>query len=71
MSKYKEKQAAIIKSKNKICEGNCKKHIGEINVVRVVCKKTGYDWGYFSYCESAIKEDTEKRNMKIEVLVPV
>lgn len=39
-----------------ICDGNCQGHEGEPKLVRVKTK-SGYDWGYFSYCETAIEED--------------
>jgi hypothetical protein len=52
------KQAAVDKAKAGICEGNCEKHTGQVVCVRVYDKKHGNDWGWYSYCEEAIDEDT-------------
>lgn len=47
------------------CEGGCEEHHGQVKTVRVFDKNSGSDWGYFSYCEAAIKEDTENRGMRV------
>lgn len=36
------------------CEGACEEHRGEVKEVLV------QGWGYFNYCEEAIKEDTRR-----------
>ena len=44
------------------CDGSCSErggHAGNTICVRVR-DETGYDWGYFSYCETAIEEDTRR-----------
>lgn len=61
------KPAADILARAGKCEGGCEEHTGDIKTVRVYHKESGTDWGYFSYCEAAIKEDTENRGMEIEV----
>lgn len=43
------------------CDGACDPHVGECKVVHVE------RWGYFSYCEEAIAEDT-RRGLKVNVL---
>lgn len=42
------------------CEGACDSHYGVIKTLRVFDKLRPYDWGWFSYCEQAVKEDTHK-----------
>ena len=37
------------------CQGNCKKHTGEVKKVHV--KGETKDWGFFYYCDVAIAED--------------
>lgn len=46
------------------CEGECAKvtdegHQGTIQRVRVVDPRNGYDWGDFSYCDTAVTLDKE------------
>ena len=46
-----------------VCEGSCEEHgevVGRVHVVHA----SGYDWGYFWYCSSAIAED-EKRGFVV------
>jgi hypothetical protein len=50
---------------NKICEGSCDPHKGE--VVRVHVTDTGKDWGEFDYCQEAIAED-RRRGLSVELL---
>lgn len=47
-----------------VCDGECEPHKGEIVRVHVKDGKTGYDWGHFNYCESAIMED-ESRGLMV------
>lgn len=54
------KGAAIAKAERGECEGNCDEHRGETRCVRVYDKEHGSDWGWFSYCEEAIEEDTRR-----------
>lgn len=42
-----------------LCEGSCDSHFGKVSSYRVVAAD-GTDWGWFSYCESALKQDTER-----------
>ena len=39
------------------CEGGCEKHHGAVKAFRVRGISSGYDWGYFSYCEGAVAYD--------------
>jgi hypothetical protein len=41
------------------CSGGCGEHSGDVSVVRVK-HFSGTDWGYFAYCESAVKEDISR-----------
>jgi hypothetical protein len=61
------RHATDIKARNGECEGECDEHYGDVKTVRVFHKDSGTDWGYFSYCEAARKEDTENRGMELEV----
>jgi hypothetical protein len=45
------------KASSGICDGNCKEHIGQCNVV--LCNTKDKYWGCFSYCESAIEYDIQ------------
>jgi len=47
------------------CEGTCKVHQGEVKKVNVI-GLDGYDWGYFSYCATAIEEDRKSGFTVIE-----
>lgn len=58
LDKYKD--AAIAKAERGECEGGCEGHRGETRCVRAVDKEHGNDWGWFSYCEEAIEEDTRR-----------
>lgn len=50
----------------KFCEGGCEAHSEELKVVRINDNSflTGYDWGYFKYCDIAVKED-RRRGFKV------
>lgn len=42
----------------KTCEGACESHEKGVRPVRVIDPNgTKHDWGYFSYCQAAIRED--------------
>lgn len=43
----------------KKCDGACESHVGEVVTVHVETV-SGYDWGEFDYCESAIEEDRRR-----------
>ena len=62
----KFKTNAIKKAQLGLCEGDCVEHTGDVKAVRVFNKVSGIDWGYFSYCSAARKEDTEHRGMELE-----
>lgn len=51
------------------CEGGCivsaAGHAGKMACVRV--KDAGFDWGFFSYCESAIEID-RRRGLTVKVI---
>lgn len=57
LNKEHEKHRHVFENhaKNGICDGNCNKHDGERKLVRVY--DNDVDFGYFSYCEEAIKTD--------------
>lgn len=40
------------------CDGSCDEHIGDVFPVRVFDRD--FDWGWFSYCEAARKEDARR-----------
>ena len=42
------------------CDGACEEHSGRVKAVRVFHKESRSDWGWYSYCESAIEEDTSR-----------
>ena len=54
------KDAAISNAERGVCEGSCEEHRGDIHCVRVYDKEHGIDWGWFSYCEEAVAEDTRR-----------
>lgn len=54
------KQQAIDKAKRRQCDGSCEVHQGEVKAVRIFDASSGFDWGYFAYCEVAIKEDEDR-----------
>ncbi len=60
------REEAIEKALLGVCEGDCEEHYGETKAVRVFHKSSGTDWGYFSYCAAARKEDTDNRGMELE-----
>ncbi|MFT5483332.1 MAG: hypothetical protein ACI9GW_001989 [Halieaceae bacterium] len=62
LDQFKEVTAA--RSALGLCEGLCEEHSGDTKCVRVYSQDNGYDWGYFAYCEEAIREDIG-RNFKI------
>lgn len=47
------------------CDGSCEVHIGEVKQYRVIHTPSQHDWGIFFYCQAAVKEDTENREMKV------
>jgi len=47
------------------CEGSCEAHVGEVKRYHVTHIPSQHDWGYFFYCDAAVKEDTENREMKV------
>lgn len=47
------------------CDGNCEVHVGEVMPYRVIHIPSQHDWGVFFYCQAAVKEDTEHREMKV------
>jgi len=49
----------------KKCEGVCEEHFGEVKPYRVIHIPSQHDWGIFFYCDAAVKEDTEFREMKV------
>jgi hypothetical protein len=43
------------------CEGGCETHRGDTRVVRVIDQSgTPHDWGFYRYCDEAMKEDTRR-----------
>jgi len=48
---------AISRARQGQCEGACSPHSGGIRAVHVSDPKTGHDWGYFAYCETARDTD--------------
>ena len=43
------------------CEGSCKEHKGKLRLVKVALyKPIDFNWGIFTYCENAIKEDKQR-----------
>ncbi len=54
MSKEAVLQHCFNNAWNNKCDGACEEHRGECCVVEVA------RWGYFSYCEEAIAEDTRR-----------
>ena len=54
------KQESVDRAISGRCEGACEKHSGRVKAVRVFHKESKTDWGWFSYCESAIEEDTSR-----------
>ena len=59
------KDETIDKAHKGICDGSCENHQGLVKPFRVFHKESGFDWGYFSYCEEAQREDTESRGMEL------
>lgn len=55
----KDHEAAKRRALSGRCSGGCDEHIGDVSVVRVK-HHSGTDWGYFAYCESAVKEDISR-----------
>ena len=53
-------QITILKAKSGECEGDCEHHIGGCVCVRVIDSKSDTDWGFFSYCETALLDDTSR-----------
>ena len=51
-----EKEYYRNKVKEGWCSGSCSTHEGTVVLVRVI-SAAGYSWGYFAYCENAIKAD--------------
>lgn len=49
-----------------LCDGACENHGYDVKAVRVF-GADGHDWGYFSYCDKAVKEDIS-REMIIEYI---
>jgi len=38
------------------CQGNCQPHAGSVRLVHV--KDGAMDWGFFHYCNEAVRSDT-------------
>jgi len=56
---------ATNRAERKFCDGSCDDrdgHVGDVVVVRVY--DGTHDWGFFSYCASAIDED-KKRGLSV------
>lgn len=53
----KNKQNCCKKAKLDFCEGDCEFHGGKARVYRVIDVKNNWDWGYYSYCDSAYEKD--------------
>lgn len=54
------KGQTICKAATGQCDGSCDEHHGEVRAFRVHHEKSGNDWGYFAYCESAQEEDKRR-----------
>lgn len=54
------KQNAIDRAERGACDGGCDEHIGTVRCVRVYDPEHKTDWGWFSYCDAAIEEDTRR-----------
>lgn len=50
---------------NRLCEGSCKDHKGEVSLVHV--RHANHDWGMFRYCAEAITED-RRRGLIVEAV---
>ena len=64
----KFKVDAVKRARIGLCEGSCVEHTGDVKAVRVFNKDSGIDWGYFSYCAEARKEEIENRGMELEYI---
>lgn len=49
------------------CQGACDHHEGSLKVCRVIDVDNPYDWGWFVYCDTAIKDDTNNRFVVVDL----
>lgn len=53
-------QSGVRKDRLLVCQGGEEiPHTKDVTSYRIVCKKTGYDWGCFDYCSRCVAIDRE------------